>query len=223
MNQWNKKQMSDENHPEDQEQAQDPLAPEPEPQPEGPAAQGDLPPAPETDNGGLEAQIETLKAELDQAKDQMLRAVAEAENTRKRLLREREDVRKYAVSDFAKDLLDFSDNFRRALESIPPELKEADERIVNVISGIEAMEKELLKNFEKHGIKKIEPMDQVFDPNYHEVMFEAPGTGKVAGTIVQLIEPGYVLHDRLLRPARVGVAKDEGQGGGQHHKVDTEA
>ena len=122
-----------------------------------------------------------------------------------------------------RDLLYVADNIRRALESIPEDLQQADERIAGVISGIDAIEKELLKNFERHGIRKIEPMDEIFDPNFHEVMFEAPGTGKPAGTIIQMVEPGYILHDRLLRPARVGVAKDEGQGGGNDRHIDTEA
>ena len=144
MNQQNKNNMSDEEYPDSPEnrneapyQEHDPLAPT-EPGQEGEAAEEH---AGHDVRAILEAQVEALSTELDKTKDQMLRAVAEAENTRKRLLREREDVRKYAVSDFAKDLLDFSDNFRRALESVPPELKEADERIANVLTGVEAMEK----------------------------------------------------------------------------------
>jgi len=171
---------------------------------------------------GDASRIEALTAELGQMRDQMLRALAEAENTRKRLVRERDDVRKYAVTDFARDLLDFSDNFRRALAAIPHDLAATDDRVKSVIDGVTAMEKALLRTFEKHGIKKTEPLHEPFDPNVHEVMFEAPGTGKPAGTIIELIEPGYVLHDRLLRPARVGVAKDEGQGK-PGHKIDTEA
>ncbi len=165
--------------------------------------------------------INALQAELDEAKDQMLRAVAELENTRKRLLRDREDVRKYAVADFAKDLLDFSDNFRRALDAIPSDLGETDTVVKNIVSGVEAMEKELMKTFSRHGIQKIEPEEKIFDPNVHEVMFEGPSGGKPPGTIIQVIEPGYMLHDRLLRPARVGVAKDDGQP--QTHQIDTEA
>jgi len=168
-------------------------------------------------------EIERLEAELSDNRDKMLRAVAESENTRKRLLREREDVRKYAVSDFARDLLDFSDNFRRALASIPEDALN-DPVTKNIMVGVESMEKELLKTMEKHGITKTEPMDEPFDPNFHEAMFEAPGTGKAAGMIIEVIEPGYILHDRLLRPARVGIAKDEGptatDPGGQ---VDTQA
>lgn len=187
-----------------EEEQEDRLTPEPEDAYEGS-------PEPETPQEEPEEdRVSALENELHQAKDQMLRAMAEADNTRKRLLKEREDIRKYAVSDFARDMLGFSDNFKRALDSIPEGLAETDERIKNVITGVETMGKELLKTLEKHGINKIEPMGEMFDPNFHEAMFEAPGTGQPAGTIIELIEPGYILHNRLLRPARVGVAKDDG-------------
>lgn len=177
------------------------------------------------DEDGAQIHIKALESELGHTKDQLLRALADAENTRRRAQREREDIGKYAVSNFARDLLDFSDNVRRAIDSIPDDLKnEGDERIKNMIAGLEAMEQQMLRTFDKHGIKKITPIDLPFDPNFHEVMFEAPGTGKPAGTIIQIIEPGYVLHDRLLRPARVGVAKDDGGGHPQgNHQVDTQA
>jgi len=186
----------------------------------------DIPASISADTG---SDVAALEAELARMKDHMLRALAESENTRRRAQKDKEDAGKYAISAFARDLLDFADNFRRALESIPADLKSADERMEGVISGIEAMESALLRNFDKHGIQKILPMDQVFDPNFHEVMFETPGTGKPAGTIIQVIEPGYLIKDRLLRPARVGVAKDEGQGSGAPPSgdpggtVDTEA
>lgn len=150
-----------------------------------------------------------IETELNSTKDQLLRTVAEMENLRKRSIREREDAGKYAVSSFAKDLLDVADTFRRALDSIPADLR-ADERINPLVDGIEATERAFLRSFEKNGIRKIEPMDETFNPNFHEVMFEAPVPGKAGGIIIQLIEPGYMLHDRLLRPARVGVAKDDG-------------
>lgn len=171
------------------------------------------------------SRIETLEAELAKAKDHMMRALADAENTRRRGQKDREDIRKYAVTEFARDLLDFSDNFGRALESLPKEIMQEDERLKNVLTGIQAMESTLIKTFEKHGIRKIEPLDEPFSPNFHEVMFEAPGTGKPAGTVVQIIEPGYILHDRLLRPARVGIAKDEGQSADPYagDNVDTSA
>jgi len=116
-------------------------------------------------------------------------------------------------------LLDVADNLRRALDAVPADLIEGDERVKNLMGGIEGTERQLLSSFEKNGIKKIEPLDEMFNPNFHEVMFEGPAPEKSAGTIIQVLEPGYVLNERLLRPARVGVAKDEGQGS----QIDTEA
>ncbi|MDY0028698.1 MAG: nucleotide exchange factor GrpE [Pseudobdellovibrionaceae bacterium] len=161
-----------------------------------------------------------LEQSLAETKDQLIRTVADMENLRKRSVREREDAMKYAISGFARDLLDVSDTFRRALDSIPGDLK-SDERITPLVSGIEAMERALLACFEKNGIRKIEPIEESFDPNFHEVMFEAPVPGKPSGTIIQIIEPGYLLHDRLLRPARVGISKAD-QTSGQH-EIDTQA
>ncbi|PJB70072.1 MAG: nucleotide exchange factor GrpE [Alphaproteobacteria bacterium CG_4_9_14_3_um_filter_47_13] len=197
-----------ENNETPEQQEHDSLAPEPE---------GDSVDQDADENNRLAA----IENELADAKDQLLRALAETDNTRKRLLREREDIRKYAVSDFARDMLGFSDNFRRALDSLPKDFIDTDERIDSIFTGLEAMEKELLKTLGKHGIKKIEPLDEPFDPNFHEALFETPGTGKAAGTIIQIIEPGYVLHNRLLRPARVGVAKNEGTGSPEH-RIDQE-
>ena len=155
-----------------------------------------------------EAKIAQLETALAESKDKMMRALAEAENTRRRALKDREDSIKFATAGFARDLLDFSDNFKRALEAFPEEMREGeDQRLSNVYSGLQAMERELLGVFDKHKIKKIIPLDEPFNANFHEVMFEAPVPGKQAGTIIEVIEPGYVLHDRLLRPARVGVAK----------------
>ncbi len=169
-----------------------------------------------TDDGEIgeqgEAIIKALQDEVDKAKDQTARALAEAENTRRRAVKEREDASKYAVSAFAKDLLDVSDNLRRALEAVPEDLLDTEPRLKNLVDGIEATERTLLRSFEKHGIEKIEPMDEPFDPNFHEVMFEAPVPGKPAGTIMQLVEAGYTLNGRILRPARVGLVKDEGEG-----------
>jgi len=164
-----------------------------------------------------DTRVAALEAELAQMKDQMLRSMAEAENIRKRALKEREDATKYAVTAFARDMLDISDNFRRALDAIPAEAKSGDDPLLkNVMDGIEAVERNLLRIFERHGITKIEPLDQIFDPNFHEVMFEAPVPGKAPGTVIQLVEPGYMLNDRLLRPARVGIAKDDGTAPTQH-------
>ena len=112
------------------------------------------------------ARIAQLEKEVADWKEKMMRALADAENTRRRAVKDREDAGKYAVSSFAKDLLDFSDNFHRALAAIPAELH-SDERIGAIITGLESMDANLLKTFEKHGIKKIEPLDETFNPNFH--------------------------------------------------------
>lgn len=147
-----------------------------------------------------------LETQLAETSDQLLRSVADMDNLRKRSIREREDASKYAVANFARELLDVADTFRRALGAIPDDLRTED-RIRPLVEGIEATERSLLKSFEKYGIRRIEPLDEPFDPNFHEVMFETPIPGKPGGVIVQILEPGFVLHDRLLRPARVGVSK----------------
>ncbi len=165
------------------------------------------------------ARIAQLEAEAAEMKEKMMRVLADAENTRRRALKERDDAGKYAVSSFARDLLDFSDNFHRALAAIPAEMHD-DARIASIIAGLEAMDANLLKTFEKHGIKKIEPLDETFNPNFHEVMFEAAVPGKPAGLVIQVIEAGYVLNDRLLRAAKVGVSKG---GMGADHQVDRSA
>lgn len=122
----------------------------------------------------LQTKIKTLEAELEKTKDQMLRALADAENSRKRAQKEREDASKFAISNFAKDLITVADNFRRALDSIPADAAAADARVKSLMDGIEATERTLLKTFEQHGIRKIVPDNEAFNPNYHDVMFEAP-------------------------------------------------
>lgn len=174
------------------------------------------------------ARIAEMEAEMADMKDKMLRVVADAENTKRRALKERDDAKKFAVSSYSRDLLPVADNLKRALDAIPDELKQ-NEQINNLIEGIQATERELLRTFEKNGLVKLDPINQVFDPNFHEVMFEAPDPSKPAGTIMQVMETGYMLHDRLIRPARVGVVKDDGQGGAgtpptdPGHNIDTEA
>lgn len=174
----------------------------------------------------LLAKIAALEEHYAQDKDRMMRALAEAENTRRRAIKDREDAIKFATAGFARDLLGFADNFGRALAAIPEDLKAAgDTRIDSLLSGLEAMERELTGVFERHKITKLIPLDQPFDPNFHEVIFEAPIPGKPAGIIIEVVEPGYVLHDRLLRPARVGIAKGDPAAKPQEpgSRVDTQA
>lgn len=152
------------------------------------------------------AEMEKLVADSN---DRALRALAESENTRRRLEKEKADASKFAAAGFARDLLSVADNLRRAIDAIPETARAENDMLKNIIVGIEATEREMLGAFARNGIRKIEPMDQPFDPNFHEVMFEAAVPGKMPGTVVQILEPGYVLHERLLRPARVGVAKGD--------------
>jgi molecular chaperone GrpE len=150
--------------------------------------------------------LAALETELADTKDRLLRALAETENARRRFQREREDTQKYAVSGFAKDLLSAADNLRRALDAIPePEV--TDPRTKSLIDGVAATERELLAAFERHGLRRIDPKGQAFDHNFHQAIFEAERPDMPAGTVVEVLQPGYVLHDRLLRPAMVGVAK----------------
>ena len=164
------------------------------------------------------AEMEQLREEAAAMKDQLLRALAEVENTRRRAERDRQDIAKYAITDFARDLLSPADNLRRALDAVPADAIGQDAVLTNLNEGVEATEREMLSAFEKVGIKKIESLDQKFDPNFHQAMFEVPDSGKPAGTIVQVVQDGYTIHDRLLRPALVGVAKAE-----PAQKVDTTA
>ena len=185
-------------------------------------------PSPETQEPNADQlRIKVLEEQLDRAKEQMMRALADAENTRKRSVKERQDASKFAVSNFARDILSVADNLRRALESIPEETIQEFPQLKSLTEGIEATERELMRIFEKNGIVKLEPLEEMFDPNFHEVMFEAPMPDKESGTVIQVIEPGYTINERILRPARVGVAKNPDapppEGAGTGMNIDTEA
>jgi molecular chaperone GrpE len=153
-----------------------------------------------------EERIAALEAELAEGQDKLLRALAEVENVRRRAQRERVDGEKYAVSGFARDLLSVADNLRRALDSLP-EAEAKDDRTKNLLAGVAATERELLAVFERNGLKRIDALGERFDHNFHQAVFEAENTGRPAGTVVEVLQPGYLLHERLLRPAMVGVAK----------------
>lgn len=155
----------------------------------------------------LAAALEKAKAEAADYKDRTLRAVAELENFRRRAEKEREDVAKYAISNFAREMLPVADNLRRALDNRPAVEGEAAAAVEAFVAGVELTERELLAAFERFGIKKIEPMGQPFDHNYHEAMFEIEDASQPPGTVIQVMQAGYLLKDRLLRPALVGVSK----------------
>ena len=149
--------------------------------------------------------IAELEKQLAEMKDRALREMADAANTRRRAQKEREETSKYAVATFAKEMLAVSDNFRRALDAAPTE--NLDESVKNLIIGIDATERQLLATLERFGIRKIDPVGQPFDPNFHRVMAEVDAADQPAGTVVQVLQPGYLIHDRLLREALVAVAK----------------
>lgn len=157
------------------------------------------------------AELATLLAkaetELADTKDKLLRALAESENQRRRAQRDREDAQRYATANFAKEMLDVADNLQRALASTDAALLQ-DERAKALLEGVAATERALLAAFERHGMKRVEPqIGERFDAHMHEAMFEVPNSGHPAGSIVQVLQAGYRMHDRLLRPAMVGVAK----------------
>ncbi len=147
-------------------------------------------------------------SERDEFKDRLLRTMAEMENLRRRTEREVADARTYAVTNFARDMLNAADNIRRALESVPSEARSSAEgAFKGLIEGIELTERDLAKTLERHGVKVVEPQGQRFDPNRHQAMFEVPNTEVPNGTVVQVVQTGYVIGDRTLRPALVGVSK----------------
>ncbi|GLS43302.1 nucleotide exchange factor GrpE [Methylobacterium brachythecii] len=146
--------------------------------------------------------------ERDEMKDRLLRTLAEMENLRRRTEREVTDARTYAVTNFARDIVGSADNIRRALDSVPAEAREhADGALKGLIEGIELTERDLGKTLERHGVKIVDPKGQRFDPNRHQAMFEVPDTQVPNGTVVQVVQTGYVIGDRTLRPALVGVSK----------------
>jgi len=165
----------------------------------------------------------SLEDQAAEMKDRLLRALADVENTRRRAARDIEDARKYASSGFAKDLLNVSDNLRRGLEAVGGDVNKGDETIKNLVQGIEMVEKELLSAFERHGIKKVDPLGEPFDHNLHQAMYEKPNTEFADGTVAEVLQPGYVMHDRLLRPAMVAVAKGAPSSSDESNAVDTTA
>jgi molecular chaperone GrpE len=155
-------------------------------------------------------ELEVLKAENAELKDRLLRALADAENIRRRAERERQDASQYAVTRFARDILAVADNFARAIEACPADAREsASPQVKAVIEGVEATERQLLAMLEQHGIKPIDTSNGKFDPNFHQAIAEVPAGGKPPGSIVTVVQPGYVIGHRLLRPAMVTVARRE--------------
>jgi molecular chaperone GrpE len=151
---------------------------------------------------------EALAKEAADARDKMLRTLAEMENLRKRTAREVSDARTYGISGFARDVLDIADNLQRALDAVPAEARAAaDPGLKALIEGVELTERSLHNALEKNGVRKFDPAGEKFDPNVHQAMYEVPDASVPPGTIAQVVQAGYMIGDRVLRPALVGVAK----------------
>ena len=155
----------------------------------------------------IEQTVENQNKEIKKLKDQLLRSLAESENLRKRTVKEIADAKKYSHIYFIRDLVSSVDNLQRALEAVPDDKSQLSEPIKNLVIGIEIVEKEILNTFEKHSIKQINPLEEKFDYNLHQAMFEVPTNEKEPGYVVEVSQKGYLLHDRLVRPAMVGISK----------------
>lgn len=154
------------------------------------------------------AAIAALNAENAGLKDKLLRNMAEMENLRRRTEKEVSDAKVYGVASFARDMLTFADNLRRALENVPAEARaSADHALKSFVEGIELTERDFLSRLSRHGVRKLEPLGQKFDPNFHEALFEAHDENATPGTVAHVVEDGFAIGERVLRPAKVGVAK----------------
>ncbi len=154
------------------------------------------------------AELEALRAEHAAVKDRLLRALAEMENLRRRTEREIADAKTYGIASFARDAVALADNLRRALDSFPDEARaEMTPHVAALVKGVELTERDFLSRLARFGVKKIEAQGVRFDPNQHEALFEIPDESQPAGTVAQVIEPGYSIGERVLRPAKVGVTR----------------
>lgn len=163
--------------------------------------------APEGEAQADEA-LEALKAENAELRDRFLRLAAEMDNLRRRTERELKDAKAYAVTGFARDMLSVSDNLRRAIDAVPADARAAAEAgLAALIEGVEMTERSMLSTLERHGVHKIEAEGEKFDPNFHQAMFEVPNPAVPNNTVIQVVQAGYRIGERVLRPAMVGVAK----------------
>ena len=148
-----------------------------------------------------------LQKQVTDLKDQLMRSLADGENLRKRTLKEVEHAKKYSHITFVRDLVSSVDNFQRALESVPEDNSQLSEPIKNLMIGLDIVEKEIITTFKKHNLKQIHPLGEKFDYNFHQAMFEVPTNDTEPGVVVEVSQKGYLLHDRLVRPAMVGISK----------------
>jgi molecular chaperone GrpE len=172
------------------------------------AAEKPAEPAAQSDAERDAAAVQALIAENASLKDKVLRTLAEMENLRRRTEKEVADAKVYGVASFARDMLPFADNLRRALENVPAEAREAAESALKTfVEGIELTERDFLSRLQRHGVRKLDPKGQKFDPNFHEALFEAHDETVPHGTVAQVVEEGFALGERVLRPAKVGIAR----------------
>ena len=155
----------------------------------------------------LSAELDKMEAEKNEANDKALRLVAEMDNLRKRTARDVHDARTFSIAGFARDMLEVSDNLRRALAAVPDGAAEGDPGLKALVEGVEMTERAMLNALEKHGVKKISPKGEKFDPNLHQAMFEVPNPEVPNNTVLEVVQEGFVIGERCLRPAMVGVAK----------------
>ena len=148
-----------------------------------------------------------FKNQIKDLKDQLMRTLADSENLRKRTIKEVEHAKKYSHITFVRDLVSSVDNLQRALESVPDDKSQLPEPVKNLIIGLDIVEKEIVTTFEKHNLKQICPLGEKFDYNFHQAMFEVPTNNSEPGIVVEVSQKGYLLHDRLVRPAMVGISK----------------
>ena len=161
----------------------------------------------DAETGAQSDPLTAMTAERDALKDQLLRALADTENMRRRSEREAETARKYGHTQFARDLVGAIDNLARALASAPEDKSSLDESVQSLLTGIELSWTEIQSVIEKHGVRQINPLGEKFDYNFHQAMFEVPTNDQPPGIVLEVVQHGYALHDRLLRPAMVGVSK----------------
>ena len=155
-----------------------------------------------------EGSVEALAKELAEARDKTLRTLAEMENLRQRTRREVADSKVYGITGFARDVLDIADSLQRALDAVPAETRElADPMLKTLIEGVELTERSLLNTLEKNGVKKFDPLGEKFNPNFQQAMYEVPDASVPSGTVVQVVQAGFMIGERVLRPALVGVSK----------------
>jgi molecular chaperone GrpE len=155
-----------------------------------------------------EGSVEALTKEVAEARDKMLRTLAEMENLRRRTAKEVADARAYGITGFARDILEIADNLQRAIDALPAEAKaSADPGIKAFVEGVELTERSLLNTLEKNGVKKFDPTGEKFDPNFQQAMYEVPDASVPSGTVVQVVQAGFMIGERVLRPALVGVSK----------------